>query len=80
LKDYLNQIYFYRKKSDNEEDNDVEGTIGDPANIRTVYNLDDLLNLAGDCARELGKNSKVSYKILDRLCKELHGWPMHRAR
>jgi hypothetical protein len=43
LKDYLNQIYF-RKKSLIMKKNDVEGTIGDPINIRTVYNLDDLLN------------------------------------
>jgi hypothetical protein len=63
----LPEVEFILQKevSDNEEDSESsEGTIGDPANIRPVYNLDELLKLAGDCARELGKNSRINYKNL----------------
>ena len=61
--------------ADNQEDSDSEmGTVGAPANIRPVNGLDDLLKLAGECARELGKNPKVKYENLKKgYTKGIHG-------
>ena len=48
-----------------EEDSTTNlGQVGAPANIHTVSSLDELLKLAGECARELGKNSRVRYENL----------------
>lgn len=61
--------------ANNEQDSDSSfGTVGDPANIRPIYGFDELLKLAGDCARELGKNSRVNYRNLRQgYIKGLHG-------
>ena len=39
---------------------------GTPANIKPVGSFDALLRLAGDCARELGKNPRVKYENLKK--------------
>jgi hypothetical protein len=61
--------------ADGQEDSDSEmGTVGAPANIRPVNGLDELLKLAGECARELGKSPKVKYENLKRgYTKGIHG-------
>jgi hypothetical protein len=47
---------------------------GTPANIKPVSNFDALLKLAGDCARELGKNPRVKYENLKKgYIKGVHG-------
>ena len=61
--------------ADSQKDSDSEmGTVGAPANIRPVNGLDDLLKLAGECARELGKSPKVKYENLKKGYNEkIHG-------
>ena len=50
------------------------GLVGSPANIHPVSGLDALLKLAGDCAREVGKNSRVNYMNLrSGYIKGIHG-------
>lgn len=50
------------------------GTPGDPANIQPVGSFDALLRLAGQCARELGKNPRVNYQNLrSGYIKGIHG-------
>jgi len=50
------------------------GTPGDPANIQPVGSFDSLLKLAGQCARELGKNPRVNYQNLrSGYIKGVHG-------
>ena len=47
---------------------------GTPASIRPFNDLDSLLRLAGDCARELGKNPRVNYRNLrSNYIKGVHG-------
>lgn len=60
---------------DAQLDSDSEmGSIGSPANIRPINGLDDLLRLAGECARELGKSPKVKYENLKKgYTKGIHG-------
>ena len=61
--------------SSSQEDSDSNlSTIGTPANIKPVSGLDQLLRLAGDCARELGKRDRVNYKNLSSgYIKGVHG-------
>jgi hypothetical protein len=61
--------------SSGQEDSDSQLVEpGTPANIRTFNNLDSLLRLAGDCARELGKSPRVNYKNLrSGYIKGVHG-------
>lgn len=58
-----------------EEDSTTNlGQVGTPANIHPVASLDELLKLAGECARELGKNGRVRYENLKRgYTKGIHG-------
>ena len=50
------------------------GSVGDPVDIKPVSSLDDLLVLAGKCARELGKKERVKYENLKRgYDKKIHG-------
>jgi len=47
---------------------------GDPADVKPYSSLDGLLQLAGKCARELGKNPKVKYENLRSGYKKgIHG-------
>ena len=56
-----------------DSDNNI-GMAGSPANIQPVGSLDSLLRLAGDCARELGKNPRVNYRNLSSgFIKGVHG-------
>jgi len=61
--------------SSNQEDSDGELVEpGTPANIRPFSDLDSLLKLAGECARELGKSPRVNYKNLrSGYIKGVHG-------
>jgi hypothetical protein len=61
--------------SSGQEDSDSNlAPVGAPVNIRPVGSLDDLLKLAGDCARELGKNPRVKYSNLRQgYIKGIHG-------
>jgi hypothetical protein len=61
--------------SSNQEDSDSELVApGTPANIKPFSNLDSLLRLAGDCARELGKSPRVNYRNLSSgYIKGIHG-------
>ncbi len=61
--------------SSGQEDSDSQLVEpGTPANIRTFNNLDSLLRLAGECARELGKNPRVNYENLrSGYIKGVHG-------
>jgi len=61
--------------SSNQEDSDSELVEpGTPANIKPFSNLDSLLRLAGDCARELGKSPRVNYRNLSSgYIKGIHG-------
>jgi hypothetical protein len=61
--------------SSGQEDSDSQLVEpGTPANIRSFNNLDSLLRLAGDCARELGKNPRVNYENLrSGYIKGVHG-------
>lgn len=50
------------------------GKIGDPVDIKPVSSFNELLILAGKCARELGKNSKVKYENLKKAYTDgIHG-------
>ena len=47
---------------------------GTPANVRPFSDLDSLLRLAGECARELGKSPRVNYRNLrSGYIKGVHG-------
>lgn len=61
--------------SSGQEDSDSQLVEpGTPANIRTFNNLDSLLRLAGECARELGKNPRVNYgNLRSGYIKGVHG-------
>jgi hypothetical protein len=61
--------------SSGQEDSDSQLVEpGTPANIRPFNNLDSLLRLAGDCARELGKNPRVNYgNLRSGYIKGVHG-------
>ena len=61
--------------SNSQEDSDSNlGQVGEAANIRPVSSLDGLLRLAGDCARELGKNRRIRYENLKSgYIKGVHG-------
>lgn len=61
--------------SSNQEDSDSELVEpGTPANVRPFSDLDSLLRLAGECARELGKSPRVNYRNLrSGYIKGVHG-------
>ena len=69
------EIQLQEDISSGQRDSDSELTSpGTPANIRPVSNFDSLLRLAGDCARELGKNPRVNYQNLrSGYIKAVHG-------
>jgi hypothetical protein len=69
------EIQLQEDISSGQRDSDSElVTPGTPANIRPVSNFDSLLRLAGDCARELGKNPRVNYQNLrSGYIKGVHG-------
>jgi hypothetical protein len=69
------EIQLQEDVSSGQQDSDSElVTPGTPANIRPVSNFDSLLKLAGDCARELGKNPRVNYQNLrSGYIKGVHG-------
>lgn len=43
-----------------QDSNSNMGTVGSPANIKPYSSFDQLIDLAGQCARELGKNPRVN--------------------
>jgi hypothetical protein len=61
--------------SNGQQDSDSNnGTVGDPADIKPVSNFDQLINLAGKCARELGKNGRVNAENMKKgYTKGIHG-------
>ena len=61
--------------SEGQEDNSIGLTEpGDPVDIKPVYSLDGLLELAGKCARSLGKNPRVKFENLKKgYIKSIHG-------
>lgn len=61
--------------SKNQENSDVSPSDpGPPAEIKPVGSFDSLLQLAGKCARELGKNPRVKYENLKQgYVKGVHG-------
>jgi hypothetical protein len=69
------EIQLQEDVSSGQQDSDSELVApGTPANIRPVSNFDSLLRLAGDCARELGKNPRVNYQNLrSGYIKGVHG-------
>lgn len=69
------EIQIQEDISSGQEDSDSELVApGAPANIRPVSDFDSLLKLAGDCARELGKNPRVNYRNLrSGYIKGVHG-------
>lgn len=69
------EIQLQEDISSGQRDSDSELVApGTPANIRPVSNFDSLLRLAGDCARELGKNPRVNYQNLrSGYIKGVHG-------
>ena len=69
------EIQLQEDISSGQQDSDSELVApGTPANIRPVSNFDSLLRLAGDCARELGKNPRVNYQNLrSGYIKGVHG-------
>ena len=72
---YEVEIQLQEDVSSGQQDSDSELVApGTPANIRPVSDFDSLLKLAGDCARELGKNPRVNYKNLrSGYIKGVHG-------
>lgn len=58
-----------------QQDSDSNnGTVGDPADIKPVSSFDQLINLAGKCARELGKNGRVNAENMKKgYTKGIHG-------
>lgn len=69
------EIQLQEDISSGQRDSDSELVApGTPANIRPVSNFDSLLRLAGECARELGKNPRVNYQNLrSGYIKGVHG-------
>ena len=69
------EIQLQEDISSGQQDSDSELVApGTPANIRPVSDFDSLLRLAGDCARELGKNPRVNYQNLrSGYIKGVHG-------
>ena len=61
--------------SNGQQDSDSNnGPVGDPADIKPVSNFDQLINLAGKCARELGKNGRVNAENMKKgYTKGIHG-------
>lgn len=59
------EIKLQNDVSSGQEDSDSELVApGTPAKITQFSDLDSLLKMAGDCARELGKNPRVNYQNL----------------
>jgi len=69
------EIQLQEDISSGQQDSDSELVApGTPANIRPVSDFESLLKLAGDCARELGKNPRVNYRNLrSGYIKGVHG-------
>ena len=61
--------------SKNQEDSvNNGGEIGNPANIKPYSSFNQLIDLAGDCARELGKNPRVNATNMKMSYKDgVHG-------
>jgi hypothetical protein len=61
--------------SNSQVDSDsFTGEVGEPADIKPYSSFDSLINLAGKCARELGKYPKVNAENMKKgYNKELHG-------
>jgi hypothetical protein len=61
--------------SNGQEDSDKNlGTVGPPADIKPVSSFDALIDLAGKCARELGKNARVNAENMKKsYTKGIHG-------
>jgi len=69
------ELKLQEEVSSGQEDSDSELVEpGTPANIKPFSDLDSLLRLAGECARELGKSPRVNYKNLrSGYIKGVHG-------
>ncbi len=61
--------------SNGQQDSDSNnGTPGDPVKIEPVSSFDALIDLAGKCARELGKNARVNAENMKKgYTKGIHG-------
>jgi hypothetical protein len=61
--------------SNGQEDSDKNlGSIGDPVDIKPVSSFNELIDLAGKCARELGKSSRVNSENMKKgYTKGIHG-------
>lgn len=61
--------------SNSQLDSDANGgTVGSPADIKPYSSFDQLIELAGKCARELGKNARVNAENMKKgYTKGIHG-------
>jgi hypothetical protein len=61
--------------SNGQEDSDKNlGVVGPPADVKPVSSFDALIDLAGKCARELGKNARVNAENMKKsYTKGIHG-------
>ena len=71
----LEEIIKQNEISDGQLDSDANGgVVGSPADIKPYASFDELINLAGKCARELGKNNRVNSENMKKNYTEgIHG-------